>query len=312
MKLNLVKTFIIFSTMMAFQCCKDMLVNDISDERVETCAPSDNVTITNSTVTFWWNDVEDATSYVVQVVSPSFENTHQLWLDTTLSANKVTFPLTPGKYEWRIKAINDISETKYFYARFSIDSTNNLNNQTLFAYYPKDGDALNSDSIIFSWNKLYNALNYKVQLRDSSNRIISESTTQESYCKIGIKTEGTYRWSVYGTNNESSTQPTTRTLTIDRTAPDSVRIVSPLNNEHIFSDSVSFKWENPIDTGSPLSDSLVVFSENDLSRPIISKRISSTQFNSSLSSGTYSWKVICIDMAGNKSVATKTRIFSKE
>lgn len=297
---------------MALQCCEDLIVDDISDKQVEILAPSNNVTITNSTVTLWWNEVEDATSYVVQVVSPSFESAQQLWLDSTVSTNKLTWPLTPGKFEWRVKAINDISETGFVCSRFRIDSTSNLANQTILTSYPLDGSTLNTDSVTFQWSDLYNALSYTVQLRDSSDKLLSELTTQDPHCKMAVSADGVYHWSVYGTNSGSSTRPATGIFSIDMTAPDSVRIISPLNNEFIFTDSVSFKWENPEDSGSALSDSLTVFSENDLSHPIIAKRVSASNYTDTLSKGTYRWTVICIDKAGNKSSATEPRVFSKE
>lgn len=128
MKIKFTQILLILSAMMAIQSCQDLLVEDISGEKIKVYAPSDSVTIKNSTVTLWWEVVEDASSYVIQIVSPSFKNAEQLCLDTTLSANKVTYPLSHGDYEWRIKATNDVSETNFFYNRFSIDTTGKHSN----------------------------------------------------------------------------------------------------------------------------------------------------------------------------------------
>ena len=116
--------------------CSDIFVMDISEDNVSLLAPHNNLETTIGTQTFWWEKVEDAQSYNLQIVTPGFNQTERLILDTTISYNTFTYNLSPNKYEWRVKALNSAYETSYTSFSLRIDSTNDLSNETVLLTYP--------------------------------------------------------------------------------------------------------------------------------------------------------------------------------
>lgn len=302
----------LFAIFLLFYSCNDLIVADISEEKVTICSPANDVAVVNSTVTFWWENLEDATSYNIQVVSPSFDAAQQLWYDSIVVDNKVTFSLNPGKFQWRVKAINDISETKYAVASFRIDSTMDLSNQIILLYSPKNGTVFNTESIDFQWNQLYNATDYKIRIIDAFNETVTDKVLQENKCNVQILKDGTYSWSVRGQNETSNTSYSSGSFMIDKVQPDNSILLSPTNNEVIMTDSVAFLWNTKQDSGSEIFDSLFVYSDAELKDVVLSARSVSNSYKDTLSTGTYYWNVRSTDKAGNKSESNETYKFIKQ
>jgi len=72
---------------------------------------------------FWWETIEEALKYNLQIVEGNFTNPHAFVADTNVSGDKFQIDLVPGEYEWRISAWNNYSETEYFYSYLSISDT---------------------------------------------------------------------------------------------------------------------------------------------------------------------------------------------
>src|SRR5688572_21362995 len=127
MKTSIKIFFIVLIITGNFSCFKDIIEPDISKENVVLLSPKNNDTTTVLTHLFWWNEVEDAINYNLQIVKPSFTTAQQLILDSNVNANKFPVTLQPGTYQWRVKAKNGSSETPYSEIRtLRIDSTANL------------------------------------------------------------------------------------------------------------------------------------------------------------------------------------------
>ena len=86
--------------------CDDFIAEDVSDKKLVTRAPVDQVTVPSPEITFWWDALEVNTAYRMQVVVPSFEQTSLLVLDTLINTNQVTTMLEAGQYAWRVRAEN--------------------------------------------------------------------------------------------------------------------------------------------------------------------------------------------------------------
>lgn len=105
--------------------CNDFFEIDISKDEVFLLAPSDNYETSLETINFWWEDVDGAIEYEIQIVICDFENIQSLVSDTIISESSIRVQLAEGKYQWRVRAINGSSSTKY-----STRSITIINNQT--------------------------------------------------------------------------------------------------------------------------------------------------------------------------------------
>ena len=285
--LKKITNLLLISTLL---CCQDLLVKDISNTCVEILVPQNNTSISNSTVTFFWEPVTDADAYKIQIVSPTFADAQTLMYDSIITTNKITFALNPGNFEWRIKAINEISETEYTISKFNIDSTMNLSEEKLIQYSPTNGSALNSTEITFRWNRLYNADEYKLTVPEND----------------------VYQWCISANNKISSTKSFSSTFTIDTKSPRASTLKSPNNFETVFTDSITFHWSKIQDEGSEIIDSLIVAKDENLSDIVLSIKTSNTQYSDTIPAGIYYWTVISIDKAGNQCQDNKIYKFVKE
>src|SRR6185369_6148207 len=87
-----------------FLSCDDFIEKDISKKNVMILSPPDGYVTNSLTQTFWWQEIDGAEQYNLQVVRPNFSSVQQLVLDTTTSGNKFNYSFLPGIYQWRIRA----------------------------------------------------------------------------------------------------------------------------------------------------------------------------------------------------------------
>lgn len=292
--------------------CQDLLVTDITDKEVELYAPKNGASLTASNVTFWWSDIEDATYYNIQVVSPSFDMAQILWHDSIVPSNKIRFALQPGQFEWRVRAINDISETCFSSTSFRVDSTVDLTSQSIILYTPHDGIYTNKDSIRFTWSELYNADSYTFSLKNMDQQTVIEKKTTTPFVTSAFPEDGSYSWSVKAHNENSETQESCYKIHIDRIPPSGVSLKSPSNNGTIMGDSVTFKWNRSNDSGSSTHDSLIIAQDEELLDVVMSISTENNSYTCTIDNGTYFWSVISVDKAGNKSKINTIFSFMKE
>lgn len=105
--------------LLSFNGCKDVIVTDITKKEVTVISPADQLQSTNKNQLFWWNKVDQATQYNVQIVTPSFAAPDSIILDTILFVDKFYYSLDTANYQWRIRAEN--SEYKTDYKTFSLE-----------------------------------------------------------------------------------------------------------------------------------------------------------------------------------------------
>jgi hypothetical protein len=106
--------------------CSIIFEEDLSEEIVYVNMPVDGTISPDTTQLFWWDIVEGALGYNLQIVAGSFADPQFLVVDTNSTGDKFMFDLLPGTYEWRINGWNNYSETSYSYSLLTIsDSTTN-------------------------------------------------------------------------------------------------------------------------------------------------------------------------------------------
>jgi len=117
-----VKVLITFVVLL-FIGCDDIFEADLSGEVVVIIAPKDELQTEIQSNTFWWDTVEGAEGYNLQIVSPSFDDILRLELDTSIAINQFLYTLEPGDYQWRVCAFNYTSETAYLMHTLTIIDT---------------------------------------------------------------------------------------------------------------------------------------------------------------------------------------------
>lgn len=98
---------------MLLTACKAFIEPNISNSKVNLEAPGINYLSTKYAVSFWWDNVDDALSYRLQVVTPSLDTIGALIIDTLVKTNTFTLSLSPGRYQWHVRAENGSSKTAY-------------------------------------------------------------------------------------------------------------------------------------------------------------------------------------------------------
>ncbi len=308
MKYIVIPVAIIFS--MSLVSCEKIFEENIEKKTIVILAPADSAIVEGQTVTFWWEAIEGAAGYELQVVAPAFQSASNLWLDTIVEENKFTFLFSPGNYEWRIRGINSAYQTAFSYAVFTVDSSADLSGQTLLLISPNDNLITNQTRILFKWSMLSVADDYRFELAqpDFSGSIVLDINLTSDTFSYTLD-EGQYQWRVRAQNNTSNTQYATRTITIDTTAPLPPTLTAPANDEFIVNDSVQLSWSrNSVDV---VFDSVFIYQDSLAINVFKTDRttVSSYLFTTGALSSSYYWRVKSIDAAGNAGSFSSLRKF---
>lgn len=239
-------------------CTKDFIAKDIKNETVSIVAPADNLSTPNNAITFWWDELDGAETYNLQIVKPDFNSIIQLIVDTTLTGNKFNKILTPGTYQWRIKGINGGSSTVYTTRTLKVDTTSNLALVTVNSIAPA-GLLTNSTTINFSWSSLNAATYYEINILNSTGSSIHNQSniTATNYNYTLPSTSGNYKWQVKAYNPFSFSQyNSVNTFTIDLTAPPAPYVTHPSYSGASLNGNLdSLVWSR---NGSATADSVII------------------------------------------------------
>lgn len=195
-------------------------VNDFPDQLVELLAPADDLETMTNNITFWWEALDEAVSYRLQIVSPDFSSPELMILDTEITSNSFTTSLDIGQYEWRVRAKNAEGQTTSYSSRninIASDNSNSIENIRVTLLAPANEMETMTKTITFWWEDIENADSYIFQLvspdfQDTEFLIAEEELTDN---QITLTLEaGNYQWRVKALNSESETRYSTRSLTI--------------------------------------------------------------------------------------------------
>lgn len=100
--------------------CDDIFEKDISAEVMVIISPNEGHNFNQGDVLFWWDYMNGADYYQVQIVEPGFDLIEKLVSDTIVEANKFIVNLEAGDYEWRIRACNSAYCTAFFSSKLTI------------------------------------------------------------------------------------------------------------------------------------------------------------------------------------------------
>ena len=289
--------------------CSEFQEPQLNDESVEVLTPRDSLRTSIATQQFLWYELDDAIDYELQIVSPSFAQIDRLIIDTIITRNKFLITLTPGEYQWSIRAFNYSSP--YTVHTLFIDSTINLSTQTLQLLSPKDFDTSNNSTQVFNWQKIYNAKEYSFEIWSptESGTLIFQAVQEEDSLRMVNLEEGAYVWKVRAQNDLTNSVFSKRSLFIDTTSPNLPNLLEPDSNAVISDYRIDFKWNRAgLNNGAEIMDSLYISQNSSFSSLYRAFR---TKDNlvvvDSLPLGSYFWRVKSFDAAGNESTFTASR-----
>lgn len=302
----------------ALVSCEKFGERNISKSVVVLLSPTQGQSDSILSKLFWWEEIEGADSYHLQVVSTSFDNITSLVVDTLLSGVKFQATLSPGEYQWRVRAENGAYESPWTTYNLTITNTNSLTGQTIANLSPDADYATSDTSVNFSWTALSKASSYNLLIEKYPSGVdvlnVSLSTNSKTF---DFTSEGTYVWSVQGINNISASLASNRYIIIDKTKPNLPILTYPVAiTDTIFSLPATFTYDKGTITGSVISDSIYISSDSTFSTNILYTdkvvNVSSFTLSSLNNTGKLFWRVRSIDAAGNKSGYSVAKPFFKK
>jgi hypothetical protein len=303
--------FVVFISL-SIMSCSDIIETDIRKSTVNILAPSQGAVTPILRQTFAWAAVTGAEKYHLQCVFNSFDSATVFVFDTTITNTKYSYTLTPGKYQWRVQAVNNGYTGPYTNPAISfvIDTSSNLGIQTITLVSPANGAYSNLNIQTLAWDNISVADSFIIQV-STTNFASNGYFLQRKIAKNGAGSttdtvivdlaQNTYQWRVQGKNSSSYTPfSSVWSFIIQQTAPAAPTLVSPINNTTVATTVTSFSWtRNATDVAF---DSLYVYRSDSIT--IVSgfpKQITSTSYQTSTlqNDSTFYWRVKSTDKAGN-------------
>lgn len=311
MKAIVLSIFLFLVLAFSLPSCYDIFEEDLSKSKVTILSPKDSITITSSNVTFWWNEVERASRYRLQLVKPTFNAISQFIVDTNVTGDKFQISLSPGKYEWRIQAINNSTSGLFTTAVFFIDSNLNIANERIFLISPSNLSISTLRPIVFRWQNLQIANSYRFQLFDSTQAlVVSASDILSNQLLVNQNLpDNKYTWRVRGENDNGVTQYASFSFVLDSTPPSPPILVSPTNNFSSLNGIINFQWNPGIDNIENDFSKLVIATDSFFTNPIVEQDITNTSYSDTFTFGRYFWSLKSVDKAGNQSRWSFARSF---
>jgi hypothetical protein len=294
--------------------CDDIIEPSIKNSQVQLEAPTNQYTSTSYTVNFWWDAVDHALTYHLQVVTPNFAAPGGLVLDTTVTGNRFSFSFSPGVYQWRVMAENGSSQTGYAVPRTFTVEQSSLTNQSVQLSSPANGTTTGQSSVTFQWASLYSATGYRLEI-DTNNfqntsALVYNQVVPGQQVNFTFPKNQTYQWRVQAQNDTTTSQwSAVYSVTYNNTAPAQVTLISPTNSQ-VVTIPLQLQW-NAVSSAAQYklyvfqSDSTTTFNS---SFPLFSTT-TSYNFNFGSSGNRIYWKVSAISATGVEGPASTLRSF---
>lgn len=153
---------------------------DLSEKIINLVSPENNFFTSDSTISFLWQSLSQATNYRLQIASPDFTNSSYIVEDVSLETDLYETTLPEGDYQWRVRGENDTSVTPYSTQSFTIDMTVPT---TPVLLSPADRDTVTFPAIL-SWEADQNSARDTLYLYSDSlqtNLVLKLDLTETSY-----------------------------------------------------------------------------------------------------------------------------------
>ena len=278
--------------------CKSVIEQDLSDKKIVVNAPLVG-SYADYSQTFWWEKMDGATSYQMQIVSTDFESIQKLILDTTVKTTQFKYTLSPGQYEWRVRGVNGSYNSQYNGAKITI-AVGDIKSQYVVLSTPSNNSYVNASPVSLTWISLYGALGYQIQV-DKTNTfttgmLVNAKTPSTSY-SFSLTDESIYYWRVRAyKGTDTSSWSSTNSFTYDVTPPNQVVLSAPANNlTDSHASSGTLTW-----TSLGAGIKYVVYIQYGSASEVASSALKTNSYTYSGTSGQIvKWRVVAYDLAGN-------------
>lgn len=305
-----------FTLILTLSGCNDIFETDISTVSPTVILPTPNDTVYSNNVHFKWSELEGASFYNLQIVSPSFADIDAFILDSNINAEQFYQILSPGAYEFQIRGENGGYISMYAGPfAFYVDSVLDLASQFVSLNTPSDNIYINGyDNLTVTWQNLFAADSYDFILKKGddfnsasiSDQVVGITTLSHTIIASFFDVEGVYFWGIRGVNLLGTSPYSSRQINIDKTRPNDPELVSPeTETTHPALSSLTFKWLKGIDPGTVHAQ---VTSTLEISTT--ESFIDYTEFSGINSdslvytfplAGDFWWRVKLVDAVGNQS-----------
>ena len=310
--------FIISFFALVLSCVESgILVEDISDQTISIVSPQDQASGLSSPVVFWWENLDGADSYRLQVVKGSFNSSNTFVIDTLITQQRFELQLQPNSYEWCVRGENSGFATSFFCRQISILQDADFSDREVNLLSPATDSFISESEISFSWNTVLNASGYRFELYevDTNGSLIEQCSDfiEDTTRVCALSNQSRYTWQVRAERSNASTLYSMRVFTLDQRAPNQPILSMPLNNARITEDQINFAWTRQDLDGASEFDSLFVYTDQELTN--LSFKIQSTSKSytnqDNIDIGDYYWVVQGFDRAGNSSGLSSVFTFTK-
>lgn len=298
-----------------FNACEPFIEDDIEGDGVILLAPRDGVELEVLSQTFWWEYLEGAENYRLQIVSPSFKEVKVLLLDTLISSDKFTQLLYADTFQWRVRAENSAYQTLWSTAGLVIYSSDDLKRQKITGLFPQDNFFSGDEKIQFKWDSVPFADNYHFAIYSGAwEETLAFDTILTRPDKFVIPlSEGEYYWGVQARNVKSNTLYQINRLVVDTTAPFIPVLLQPADSALILDSVLTFSWNSFDTVWTNVTDTLFIYEQSQqLTKRLIYKASHDEKHvKITLQAGKeYFWSVLSLDRAGNVSKESNQWFFS--
>lgn len=315
MKFKYYSGIIIFSAIVGlFSACREFIEPNLKNSQINPQAPGNNYQTTGYTLNFWWDTLDGATTYRLQVVTPKFDSIGGLIIDTLIKKNTFALTLSPGNYQWHVRAENGASQTAYSTARSFTVLYSSIKQQSAQLISPANNAITNQSSVTFQWNSIYGATKYRLEI--DTNNFINESAVIYNQVFPGQQYTYTfpkdqiYQWRVRAENDTAQAKwSNINTITYNHTPPGVVTLVSPLKGQTV-SLPVSLQWSN-VSKAIKYKVYVLKSDSTTLYNQSFPATVSTTNYSFNLGApgDRIYWKVTAVDAAGNESQPSVMRNF---
>ena len=295
--------------------CDAIIEPSISKSTVNLEAPVNQYQSTSYSLNFWWDQVDNALSYHLQVVTPSFAAPASLVLDTVIKKNTFSFNFNPGIYQWRVLAQNGSSQTPYAGPRSFSVAASSIKQQAVQLTSPANNALTNQSATTFQWSGLYGATAYQLEIDTNSfaneNALVYSQTIPGTQISFTFPKDQTYQWRVRAQNDTAQAQwSTIYQVTYDHTPPTAVTLASPADKSTLPL-PIALSWNA---VRAAVKYKLYVYQNNGTTiynqNFPITLTGTSYSFNLGKSGDVVYWTVTVLDAAGNESIPAALRSFT--
>lgn len=195
-----------------------------------------------------------------------------------------------------------------------------ISSKSILLHSPADSLFTSSETISFWWEKDDAIERYHLRITSGPSTnvtLVLDTLMVTNTLSLSFTPDVAYNWEVYGKNEGSETPHISRHFFIDQTTPEKATAAG-LDGDTISGGSPdTLRWlsnDYPLSgTSFPVADSLIVYRRNDsatvgakyffadsLPKQLAFSSTNPAPFNGS---GTYYWRVLTIDRAGNKKMS---------